>query len=366
MVQAKPGANLQLHRPGPHGFVGLAAAVFDHLDVAGVHAGDHLDALVVQIQIAHATLGHVLLQMRQAVGQLVQTFLRNGFRARHEGIGQGVAHRFDVLVLQAWRIAQQAHALTQALQQAGQLLDHARTVVAVRLGAGGPQQLRSHLFQRSGFLMLQAVLDAGHRQHLDPDLEQKFTHLVAHRHVVEQLAQLDGVLHRQGFLLLNLLRDRHKPAGAALPAEVGGEELLEFVVNELEHTPAGLRVLLDHLHDPLDFRLQRLGAHAGLKAHHTRAHAVDQAARGVLQGAEKLGLGERHAQHRNLQAGEPHPHARRNALFGQNALKHKSHDFNGGLLGGGAGRLFELHRALAQCGGRALDMAGIHEARLGA
>ncbi|MCY1366081.1 hypothetical protein D9M69_529590 [compost metagenome] len=139
--------------------------------------------------------------------------------------------------------------------------------------------------------MLETKLDTGHRQHLDPDLEQEFAHFVAHRHIVEQLAQLDGVLHGQRFLLFHLLGHRDKPACVALPAEVGREKLLELVEHQLEHPASGFRVLFDHLHHAFDFHLQRGRGDIGFEAHDTGTHAVDQATRRVLQGTEKLGLG---------------------------------------------------------------------------
>jgi len=265
-----------------------------------------------------------------------------------------------VLVLHAGGEAQQAHALAQALQQGRQLLDHAGAVVAVGFGAGRPQQVGGHLFERTGFLMSQTVLDAGHRQHIDPDLEEEVAHLVTHRHFVEQLAQLDRVLNRQGFLLLDLLCHAHESAGAALFAQVGREEFLELVEHQLEDTPAGLGVLLDHLHHALDLGLQGGRTDVGLKAHHARPHAVDQATGRVLQGTEKLGLCQCHAQHRNLQPGKPHPHARRDAFLGQNALKHEGHHLDGGFLRGGAGGLFEFGRALAQNHRRLFHVRGIH------
>ena len=54
--------------------------------------------------------------------------------------------------------------------------------------------------------MLGAILDGCHGQHLGPDLEHEITDFFAHGHAVEHVAQLNGVLDRQGFLLLDLLR----------------------------------------------------------------------------------------------------------------------------------------------------------------
>ena len=60
---------------------------------------------------------------------------------------------------------------------------------------------------------------------------------------------------------------------------------------------------------------------------------VDKLARRMLQRAEKLRLGNSHAQHRHLQPREPDPDGWRNPVFGQNALKHQCDDFNRRFFG---------------------------------
>jgi len=57
--------------------------------------------------------------------------------------------------------------------------------------------------------------------------------------------------------------------------------------------------------------------HGGVERHHARAHAVDQQARRVVGGAQKIGILQRHPQHRHLQTRETTPNARWDALFRQ-------------------------------------------------
>jgi hypothetical protein len=133
--------------------------------------------------------------------------------------------------------------------------------------------------------------------------------------------------------------------GLVLVLEVVLEELLELGQHGLEHAPAGVGVGLDDLHDALDLALQRI-AHAAagaVEAHHAGAHAVDQAARRVVDGGEEVGLGHRHAQHRHLQPREPDAHAGRDAVFGEDALEQQRHDLDrGALLRRGRGLLQRL------------------------
>jgi hypothetical protein len=68
----------------------------------------------------------------------------------------------------------------------------------------------------------------------------------------------------------------------------------------------------------------------------------------MLQGLEEFGLGNRHAQHRHLQARKPDTDHRGNPVFGQDALEHQGHDFNRRFFGGRGGGLLELGGALAQ------------------
>ena len=74
-----------------------------------------------------------------------------------------------------------------------------------------------------------------------------------------------------------------------LLGEEAGEEVLELVVDQLEHAAAGLGVLLDHLHHALDLDFQRAAADGGgVEAHHAGAHAVDQLARRMLAASRRI------------------------------------------------------------------------------
>ena len=211
---------------------------------------------------------------------------------------------------------------------------------------------------------LDAGFHGGHRQHVGPDLEQELAHALLDRHLVEHLAQLDGVLDGQRLALLDLLRQRNALSrGLVLVLEVVLEELLELGEHGLEHAPAGVRVGLDDLHDALDLLLEQVadGTAGGIEAHHAGAHAVDQLARRVVDGGEEIGLADRHPQHRHLQPGEPHAHRRRDALFGQDALEQQGHDLDRGPLHRRRRSLLQRLLALVQFfqHGRRADRAGV-------
>ena len=72
----------------------------------------------------------------------------------------------------------------------------------------------------------------------------------------------------------------------------------------------------------------------------------------MVQVAEKFRLGQRHAQHRNLQPSKPHPHGRWNAIFGQDALKHQRHHLDDGFFALGVGFFLELGGAVAHHPGK--------------
>ena len=114
------------------------------------------------------------------------------------------------------------------------------------------------------------LLDGGNRQDLSPHFKNKLTYFIAHLHVVQHFAQLDGVLDSRGFFLLHLLRYRHHTLGRPRLRSNLGNEFLEFIVDQLEHAPSGFWVLLNHLHHPLDFSLQSSGAHIGFKPQYAR------------------------------------------------------------------------------------------------
>ncbi|MNX11698.1 hypothetical protein D3C86_414630 [compost metagenome] len=362
VVQHEPVADLQLVGPREHVLGHLdAGGVGNDLDRGRVHAEQQLDALRVQRQAGGAAVvGHEVFQVRQPLGHGLDLGLGNGLGLRHEGVGERGADGLDVAFLRLADDAQQVHALAQSLQQLRQVLNHAGAVGAVGLGARGPDQLGGHALEHHGVLALRAVAQRGDGQHLGPDLEQELADLVAHRHVVEHLAQLDGVLDRHRLLLLDLLRHAHDALRGVALREVAAEESDELVEHQLEHALAGLGVLLDHLHHALDLVLERAaGDGGGVEAHHAGAHAVDQHARGVLQGAEEFGLGDGHAQHGHLQPREPHARGERNALFREDGLEHQRHDLDRGLVGRGGRALLELGGAPAQVDGGLLDQRGL-------
>ena len=128
------------------------------------------------------------------------------------------------------------------------------------------------------------------------------------------------------------------------------QKLVKLIHHRLKNTSAGVGVGLDHLHHAFDFKLNDIAAAPGfgVKAHHAAAHAVDQAARRVVDGGKEVRLAHRHPQHRHLQPRKPNPYRRRYALFGQYALKQQRHNFDGGALVGRARGLLELLFALRQ------------------
>ena len=213
--------------------------------------------------------------------------------------------------------------------------------------------------------MLRAILHCGNRQHLGPDPEQEFAYLLAHRHVIEHGAHLDGVLNGHGFLLLQLLGQADRPRHVALLGKETGEELVEFFIDQLEHAASGFRVLFDDLHDALDFRFKNIALDGHIKTQRARSHAVDQLARRMLQQAEKLRLGDRDPEDRHLQACKPDTNLGRNAVLGQYALKHQGDDFNRGFFRGIGSRLFQHAGPLAQFLKRPVNLrAGKAQVRL--
>ena len=72
----------------------------------------------------------------------------------------------------------------------------------------------------------------------------------------------------------------------------------------------------------------------------------------MIDGREEVGLGNGDAQHRHLQASEPHPDRRRDGVLGEDALEQQRHDLDGrafdrgrrGLLQGGLALLQFLEK----------------------
>ncbi len=111
------------------------------------------------------------------------------------------------------------------------------------------------------------------------------------------------------------------------------EELLKLLIDQLINALASFRVLLDHLHDPLDLGLQRTAIDtAGVEPHHTGSHAINEQARRVIESAKKIWFCQRHPQDRHLQTSKPHPDTRWNPVLLQNGLKHQCHDLDRGLF----------------------------------
>ena len=138
--------------------------------------------------------------------------------------------------------------------------------------------------------MLRPIAHSGNGQHLSPGFEKKLTNLVAHRHVVEHVAHFNRELNRHGLFLFNLLGNADDARSTVFFRQKFGEKILKFVVDQLKHPTPGFRVLLDHLHNALDFNFHRAARYIDVKAQHARAHSVYQATRRVLQGAKKLRL----------------------------------------------------------------------------
>ena len=117
--------------------------------------------------------------------------------------------------------------------------------------------------------MLRPIANRRHGQHLGPDLEQEGADFLAHRHILEHVPHLNGVLDRQRLPLLNLLRHTDYFLRGRFFGQELGQEFLEFVVDQLVHTLARLRVLLDHLNNALDLQFQGPATDVGsVKTHH--------------------------------------------------------------------------------------------------
>ena len=126
-------------------------------------------------------------------------------------------------------------------------------------------------------------------------------------------------------------------------------------MDQLEHPAACLGVLLNDLDHAAYFCFQCASVdRGGVKTQNTSAHAVDQLARGVVQVAEKLGLGQCHAQHGHLQPRKPYAHGGGNPVLGQDALEHQGHHFDDGFLASGGRFFLELGGTLAH-GAHQLD-----------
>ena len=128
------------------------------------------------------------------------------------------------------------------------------------------------------------------------------------------------------------------------------EELLELRQDRLEDAPTGVRVGLDDLDDALDLLLEHVtdGPRRRVEAHHTGAHAVDQAARRMVDGREEIGLRHRDAQHGHLQPSEPDTDRSRNGVFGQDALEQQRDDLDRRPLDRRRSRLFQRLLSLRQ------------------
>ena len=90
--------------------------------------------------------------------------------------------------------------------------------------------------------------------------------------------------------MLDLLGNADDARCAAFFRQKFGEEFLKFVVNQLKNPAPGFRILLNDLHNALDFNFHGTARHINVKAQCARTHAINQATRRVLQGAKKLRL----------------------------------------------------------------------------
>ena len=130
--------------------------------------------------------------------------------------------------------------------------------------------------------MLRTVFHRGNGQHFGPYLEKEFADGLAHRHVIEHIAHLNGVPDGHGLLLLDLLGHADHARCTALLREKLGEKPVKFIVNQLKYPAPGFGVLLDHLDDTLDFDFQRAARHRNFEAEDTGTHPVNQPARRML------------------------------------------------------------------------------------
>lgn len=235
------------------------------------------------------------------------------------------------------------HALAQTLKQGGQMAQHFGAFFACRLGRGSPEQFGGGALELLRAWVLGAMTQIGERQHLGPNLEEEVPQVVAHFERAQHLAQLDRVLNREGFLLLDLLRHAHQSLRAFALGQETGQELFEFVEHDAKHPPPRLGVLLDDLDDAPNLGLHHRPLHAaGIEAQHHGAHAVDQLPRRMFERAEEIGFSQGDAQHRHLQTRKPHAQTGRDPLLGQNGLKHERHHLDGGAFD--VGRRFPLER----------------------
>ena len=343
VVQGEPRAPLQLLSPGHHGFVHRSPVVRDHMDGRGINAQHHLDVVGIERHVSQRGIPDEVLEVGQPFGHGVDMRLRNGCRLGQEGIGQGVGQHLDLRILRGSGDSHQRQPLAQALQQAGQALDHQCPVAAMGFGADCPHQIGGRALEGDGIGMLRAIAHSREGQHLGPGLEEKLPDFVAHRHVAQHGAQLDRVLDGQRFPLLHLLRHADQARGGLLFGEELRQEFFELVVHQLKNPPPGLRVLLDHLHHAANLRLQGAAIdRRRIKSHDARPHAVNELAGRVGDVAEELGLCQGHAQHRHLQPRKPDAHGRGNTVFGQNALEHQRHHLDDGLLASRGGLFLQF------------------------
>ena len=318
------------------------------MDGRSVYASHHLDALGIQRHVAHVGIADEVFQVGQALGQRLNVLHRNGRRLRQKRLCQGVCQCLDLGVLYLPRHSHQGQPLAQTLQQPGQALDHLRPLRAIGLGAGRPDQVGCRALVGHRIGMLRTVTHGRHGQHFCPVLEKKLTNLVPHRHVLEHGAQLDGVLDGQCLFLLHLLCHADELGRGLLGGEELGQKGLKLIEHQLKNPPAGFRILLDHLHDALDFCLQRTARKCrGVKTQCDRTHPVNELARRVLHVAEELGLSQRHTQHRHLQARKPDSHRGWNAVLRQDALEHQGHHLDDGLFTLAVSLLLELRGPIA-------------------
>ena len=334
VVQREPAAQLQRAGPVQHGGLNLALGAANDVQACGFDAQDQLYAFSRQGHVVdHAVGVDELFDVREPMGHGIDTLLRNRGRLGHESLGQDFLELVDMGRLLLPFHAGKRQPITQGVQQAWQGLQHLRPLLPRRLGARGPDQARRGLLVTLRFLGLDAEAHRGQGHDIGPGPEQEFTHLLAHRHIREHVAQLDRVLDRQRLLVLHLLGDRDDLRLVAGVGQVVGQEMLEFTQHQHEDFLPGLGILLNNLDDAPHLGFQLAAADAGrVEPHDAGAHAVDQRAGRMIEIAEEVGLGQRHPEHRYLRSGEPDADRRRHAVLRQNALEHQRHDLDDGLL----------------------------------
>ena len=267
--------------------------------------------------------------------------------------GERVVEALDVLVLLRRRDAGVVHAVAQRLQQRRQAADDLGALLARDLGAGRPDQvgggaLHRPWWHRSGRRDLTAVVASTSAQTWNRNSRTPSCTGTSLSILRSSIVYWIASVSRCSTCWASetpLLR------GLVLVAEVVLEEFLELGQHGLEDAPAGVGIGLDDLDDALDLLLEqrrrRRAPPTSKPITQTPMRSIRRRA-GWSTVAKKSGSDDRHPQHRHLQAREPDPHRRRDALFGQDALEQQRDDLDRGALDRRRGGLLQRLLALVQ------------------